>query len=84
MIPLHRDRHFTFRFGECRVIPRFHLSGVEAGVRVAVFGYDANTETRLGLITTATAGEDGWVDLPEQIIVRAGEGFVAVPEEENP
>jgi hypothetical protein len=25
-------------------------------------------------------GEGGWVDLPEPIIVRAGEGFVAVPE----
>lgn len=83
MIPLHRDRHFTFRFGDDRIIPRFHLAGVAAGVRVSVFGYDATTETRLGLLTSATAGEDGWVDLPEPIIVRAGEGFVAVPEEEN-
>ncbi len=80
MIPLHRDRHYTFRFGESRIIPRFHLDGVAAGVGVSVFGYDATTERRLGLIATATVGEGGWVDLPEPLVVRAGEGFVAVPE----
>lgn len=84
MIPLHRDRHFTFRFGGDRIIPRFHLDGVSAGVQVSVYKYDARTETRLGLLTTATAGEGGWVDLPEPIVVRCGEGFVAVPEEDNP
>ena len=80
MIPLHREPYFTFRFGDDRIIPRFHLEGVTAGVRVSVFRYDATTETRLGLLTTATVGEGGCVDLPEPIIVRAGEGFVAVPE----
>ncbi len=84
MIPLHRDRHFTFRFSDDRIIPRFHLDGVTAGVQVSVFGYDATTETRLGLIATATVGEGGWVDLPEPIVVRAGGGFVAVPEENKP
>jgi len=84
MIPLHRDRHFTFRFGDDRIIHRFHLDGVAAGVRVSVFRYDARTETRLGLIATATVGDGGWVYLSEPIIVRAGEGFVAVPEEDNP
>ncbi len=79
MIPLHRDRHFTFRFGESRIIPRFHLDGVAARVRVSVFKFDATTETRLGLIATAAVGEGGWVDLPEPIIVRAGDDFVAVP-----
>jgi hypothetical protein len=83
MIPLHRDRHFTFRFGDDRVIPRFHLDGVTAGVRVSVFRFDAATETRLGLLTTATVGEGGWVDLPEPLVVRAGEGFVAMPEGEK-
>jgi hypothetical protein len=33
----------------------------------------------LGLLATAIVGEGGWVDLPEPIIVRAGEAFVAVP-----
>ncbi len=84
MIPLHRDRHFTFRFGESRIVPRFHLEGVAAGVRVSVFGYDATTETRLGLLTTATVGAGGWVDLPSPLVVRAGEGFVAVPEGAGP
>lgn len=31
MIPLHRDRHFTVRFGESRIITRFHLDSVATG-----------------------------------------------------
>ncbi|HET6574086.1 MAG TPA: hypothetical protein VFG68_10820 [Fimbriiglobus sp.] len=84
MIPLHRDPHFTFRFADDRIISRFHLEGVEAGRRVSVFKLDPATNERLGLIATATVGDGGWVDLPEPIIVRAGEGFVAVPEEDDP
>jgi hypothetical protein len=83
MIPLHRDPHFTFRFADDRIIPRFHLEGVEVGRRVSVFKFDPATDERLGLIATATVGDGGWVDLPEPIIVRAGEGFVAVPEEDD-
>lgn len=37
MVPLYRDPHFTFRFGDDWIIPRFHLEGVEAGVKVAVY-----------------------------------------------
>jgi len=81
MIPLHRDRHFTFRFAEDRIIARFHVEGVGDGRRISVFKLDPSTDERLGLIATATVGDGGWVDLPEPIIVRAGEGFVAVPEE---
>ncbi len=33
------------------------------------------------VIATATVGEGGWVDVPEPTIVRAGDGFVAGPEE---
>jgi hypothetical protein len=84
MIPLHRDSHFTFCFGERRILPRFHLEGVEAGRRVSVFKIDPATGERMGLIATASVGDGGWVDLPEPIIVRAGEGFVAVPEEDDP
>jgi hypothetical protein len=80
MIPLYRDRHFTFRFADDRIIPRFHLEGVETGRRISVFKLDPSTGERLGLIARATVGDGGWVDLPEPIIVRAGEGFVAVPE----
>jgi len=80
MIPLHKDAHFTFRFDDDRIIPRFHLEGMECGRRVSVFRLDPATEVRLGLIATATVGEGGWVDLPEPIIVRADCGFVAVPE----
>jgi hypothetical protein len=83
MIPLHRDPHFTFRFAEGRTIPRFHLEGVEAGRRVSVFKIDPGSGERLGLLATATVGEGGWVDLPEPILMRAGEAFIAVPEQEG-
>ncbi len=81
MIPLHKDPCFTFRFADDRIIPRFHLEGVEAGRRVEVYKIDPGTGKRLGLLATATVGDGGWVDLPEPIIVRAGEAFVAVPEQ---
>ena len=80
MLPLYHDPHFTFRFAEGRIIPRFHLEGVEAGRRVAVYKIDADSGERLGLRMTARVGEGGWVDLSEPIIVRAGEAFIAVPE----
>ncbi len=72
MLPLYHDPHFTFRFADDRIIPRFHLEGVEAG-----------TGERLGLLATAPVGEGGWVDLPDPITVRAGEAFVAVPGAED-
>lgn len=33
----------------------------------------------LGLLATATVGDGGWVDVPQPIIVRAGEAFIAMP-----
>ena len=83
MLPIYHDPHFTFRFADDRLIPRFHLEGVEARRRVSVFKVDPSTGERLGLLATATVGDGGWVDLPEPIIVRAGEAFVAVPEQEE-
>jgi hypothetical protein len=80
MIPLHHDPWFTFRFADDRLIPRFHLNGVEAGRQVKVFRIDADTGERLGLTATATVGEGGWVELAEAIVVRAGDAFIAVPE----
>jgi hypothetical protein len=81
MLPLYHDPDFTFRFADDRIIPRFHLEGVEAGVRVSVFQIDAGTGERRGLLATATVGKGGWVVLTEPILVRAGEAFVAVPEQ---
>ena len=80
MRPLYRDSGFTFRFADDRVIPRFHLEEVEAGTVVRAYGIDPGSGERLGLLATAGVGEGGWVDLPEPIIVRAGEAFIAVPE----
>ena len=81
MIPLYQDPCFTFRFADDRIIPRFHLEGVEAGRRVSVFWIDAVTNERLGLLAAAIVGDVGWVDLTEPIIVRVGEAFIAVPNE---
>lgn len=50
---------------------------------MSVFKLDPLTSEKLGLLTTATVGEGGWVDVSEPIIVRAGEAFVAVPEMED-
>ncbi len=80
MLPLYQDSCFTFRFAEARIIPRFHLEGVEAGRRVEVFKIDPATGERLGLLAMATVGEGGWVDLVQPVMVQAGEAFVAVPE----
>lgn len=79
MLPLYQDSWFTFRFAEDRIIPRFHLEGIEEGRRVSIIKIDPETGQRQGLLATATVGEGGWVDLAEAIIVRAGEGFIAVP-----
>lgn len=79
MLPLYHDPHFTFRFADDRIIPRFHLEGVEVGRRVDVFRIDPTTGVRLDLLTTGVAGDGGWVDLPELVSVRAGDAFVAVP-----
>jgi len=77
---LYEEPHFTFRFAEDRIIPRFRLEGIETGWRVSVVKIDPGTGERLGLLTTATVGQGGWVELSLPILVRAGEAFVAVPE----
>lgn len=79
MMPLYHDPHFTFRFDDDRIIRRSHLEGVEAGRRVSVYKLDPGTGERLGLLATATVGKGGWVDLPQPIIMRAGEAFIVVP-----
>lgn len=79
MFPLYRAPHFTFRFADDRVIPRFHLEGVGAGRSVAVYRLDPATDERLERIATAVVGDGGWVDPPGPIVVRAGDAFVAVP-----
>ncbi len=81
MLPLHQDLWFTFRFAEARIIPRFHLEGIQAGRRVKVFKIDPGTGERLDLLAAATVGDGGWVDLQTPIVVRAGEAFIAVPEQ---
>jgi hypothetical protein len=80
MIPLFHDPHFMFSFEDNRIIPRFHLEGIEAGRLVTVFQIDLVSGKRLGLLAMAVVGKDGWVDLPEPIIVMAGDAFIAVPQ----
>jgi hypothetical protein len=80
MLPLYRDPHFTFGFADDRIVSRFHLEGIAVGRRVAIFRIDPGTGERQNLLATATAGEEGWVDLAEPLMIRAGEAFIAVPD----
>lgn len=79
MQTLYQDPHFTFRFAENRSIPRFHLEGIPAGRRVSVFQLDPATGERLKRLATGTVGADGWVDLKDSLLMKAGEAFLAVP-----
>jgi hypothetical protein len=79
MLPIFEEPWFTFRFADNRIIPRFHLEGVLPGSQISVIKIDPQSGERIGLLTMATVGDGGWVDLPQPIIVRAGEGFIAVP-----
>lgn len=81
MIPLYQQPWYTFRFAEDRLIPRFHLEGEEPGCGVAVHAADPDSLRPLRLLATAVVGEGGWVDLPEPIVVRAGEVFVVFPDD---
>lgn len=80
LMTLYEDPHFTFRFAEARIIPRFHLDGPEPGGIVHIFRMDPTTGERLNLLATANVGGGGWVDLPEPLIVQAGDAFLAVPD----
>ena len=61
MLPLNHDPHFTIRFADDRIISRFHLEGVQAGRRVAVFKIDADSGEPLGLLATeSVAKAAGW------------------------
>jgi hypothetical protein len=82
MMPVYRDSHFTFRFADDRLVPRFHLDGIEPGRRVSVYRLDPATGGTLAHLTEAAVGEGGWVNLAEPLLMRAGEGFVAVPDNE--
>ena len=79
MLTLYEDPYYTFRFADDRIIPRFHLEGVPAGTLVSVIRIDPETGRRQELLANATMGADGWVDLPQPILVRAGEAFIAIP-----
>jgi len=82
MLPLYHEPHFTFRFADDRIIPRFHLEGIETERRVSVLKINPSTGERMCLLAGATVGEGGWVDLAEPIIVQAGDAFIVVPESE--
>jgi hypothetical protein len=81
LVQSYKDPWLTFQFTEDRIVPRFHLEGVQAGCLVSVFKIDLGTCERLGLLATAIVSEGGWVDLSEPIIVQAGDGFIVVPEQ---
>jgi hypothetical protein len=79
MLPLYRDSWFTFRFADDRIISRFHLEDMLPGTHVSVIKINTETGERLGVLATATVDDGGWVDLPQPITMKTGEGFIAVP-----
>jgi hypothetical protein len=46
--------------------------------KASVFKIDPDNGERLGVLTLATVGEGGWVDVTEPIIVKAGDAFFAL------
>ena len=48
---------------------------------MVVHKIDTVTSQRLSLLATAVTGKGGWVDLPESIIVRAGDAPIAAEDE---
>jgi hypothetical protein len=79
MLPLDEDPQFNFGSCDDRIVCRFHVDGVSAGRRVCVVKIDPSTGEWLRLLTTASVGEGGWVDMTEPIIVQPGDAFIAVP-----
>lgn len=79
-LSLHADPYFTFRFAEDRIIPRIHLEGVPAGRPVRVHAANPQTLEPGVLLVTGVVGKAGWVDLPQPIVVRAGDVFVVYPD----
>jgi len=77
-LPLYADPGFTFRFADDRIIARFHLEGVPAGRSIRVLAADPQTLQSGVLLATGVVGDAGWVDLPQAIVVRAGDVFVVV------
>ena len=74
MIELYRDGDFAFRFAEPRIVGRFHLEGVAPGTPVAVRRLITPGDVVGELLTTATVGAGGWVEV-EPLRVDAVNGF---------
>lgn len=79
MTPLFHEREFTFRFGEPRVVGRFHLEGVAPGTPVTVREWWTPEEVSGEILRTASVGPGGWVTLAEPLSVDARRGFQVTP-----
>ena len=76
MIPIHRDQDHRFTFAEPRLVGRFHLADVPAGVpvRVSALGPDGVPGA---VLFEALTGEGGWVVADPPLRVGPSNGFVA-------
>jgi hypothetical protein len=81
MHPLYRDPWFMFRFVDDRIIDRIHLDGPASRTSVKIFAIAPDTNERRELLATGIVGADGWVELSPAVIVRAGDAFIAVPDQ---
>lgn len=75
MIPVHRDPDHRFTFAEPRLVGRFHLVDVPAGVAVRVRALGADGVPGAMLFESVT-GEGGWVTAEPPLRVDASKGFV--------
>jgi len=70
VIPLLREYHFAFRFGESRRIERVHLDSIPPGALARLRFADGREP--FGILTV---GDGGWVGFPEVLEVHAGDAF---------
>lgn len=75
VIPIHRDPDHRFLFAEPRLVGRFHLADVPAGVRVRVRLLGPEGVPGAVLLEAVT-GEGGWVMADPPLTVDAARGFV--------
>jgi hypothetical protein len=76
MIPLYSDDRFTFCFAEDRIISRFHMEGISVGTSVRIYRFSTETKEVQELLQEAIVGENGWVEIKNPLVMRAGDGFV--------
>lgn len=75
MIPLWREKGYSFDFDEARKVERIHLQGAPLGASVNLFRKPFSGEGPATVSGVVCA--DGWVKLEKILITAPGDRFVA-------